>query len=131
MTLEPLEKLAINELLVRYSHNADFEPPESMRDLFTRDAVFDVPAMGLSFTGVDAIIAFFHSARETKPGVRHVISNIVVEGARDSATSCAYLQILEQNEGRWQCVGFGRYQDKLSRGSDGRWRFAHRHIVLG
>ena len=131
MSLDPLQKLEIQELLNRYSHNADFEPPERMRELFSEDAVFEVPAMGLRFAGIDAIIAFFHSARATKPDVRHVISNAVIEGAGDSATSSAYLQIIDQNEGLWRLAGLGRYQDKILRGKDGKWRFTHRHIVLG
>lgn len=133
MALELQDRMAIQELLNRYCHNADYHPPERMRELFTQDAGWEVPAMGLRFAGLEAIIAFFHSSREgdAGPSARHVISNVVIEGAGDKATSCAYLQVLSEHDARMQVVAFGRYFDELRRGADGAWRFAHRRVVIG
>jgi ketosteroid isomerase-like protein len=127
--LDTLEKFAIQELLHRYSHCADYEPPDRMREFFTGDARFEVPAMGLHFAGIDAIIGYFHAGQATHKGMKHVISNVLIDGDGDSATSSAYLEILAHREGGMQVVGFGRYQDRLKKGADGRWRFIERKVI--
>ena len=131
MALDLNDKTAILELLNRYCHNADYNPPERMRELFTADGVFEVPAMGLRFEGIDAIVAFFTSSREASASARHIISNVVIDGSGDRATSSAYLQVLADRDGTMSMVAFGRYMDELTRGADGRWRLAHRSVVLG
>ena len=132
MPLDMHAKAAITELLHRYCHNADYNPPERMRELFTPDGIFEIPAMELHFEGIDAIVAFFTASRAASTsGARHVISNVLIEGDADRATSSAYLQVLGDRDGVMGLVAFGRYLDKLQRGSDGNWRFTHRHVVLG
>jgi uncharacterized protein (TIGR02246 family) len=131
MALSQQDKAAITELLNLYCHNADYNPPERMRDLFAPEGVFEVPAMNLHFAGVDAIIAFFTASREADASARHVISNIVIEGDGDRATSCAYLQVISLAGGQASTVAFGRYLDTLRRDADGQWRLVHRHIALG
>jgi len=129
MALELEDVLAIQDLLHRYSHNADYNAPERMREVFTADASFEVPAMGLRFEGVEDIIAFFTTSREANARARHVISNAVIEGAGDSATSCAYLQVLEVQETTVATVALGRYFDELVRTPAG-WRLRSRRVVL-
>jgi ketosteroid isomerase-like protein len=131
MALPDSDKAAIHELLARYCHNADYNPPAHMREMFTADGVFEVPAMNLHFTGIDAIVGFFTASREADSSARHVISNVVVEGAGDQATSSAYLQVLGLKDGQATPLAFGRYIDRLSRGADGRWRLAHRRVEIG
>ena len=94
MALDIPDRLAIQELLERYCHNADYNPPERMREMFASDGIFEVPAMELRFEGVDSIIAFFKLSRENNSSARHVISNIVIEGDGDRAKSSSYLQVL-------------------------------------
>jgi ketosteroid isomerase-like protein len=60
-----------------------------MRDVYTCDAVFEVPAMDVSCHGIDNIIAFFTQSRAGFASARHVIDNVVVEGDGDSAKSSA------------------------------------------
>ena len=131
MALSAGDKAAIAELLTRYSHNADYDPPERMREVFTEDGVFEVPAMDLHAGGIDAIVAFFTASRESNPYVRHVISNVMIEGDGDNATSCAYLQVISVQDGKITPMAFGRYMDRLRRGSDGTWRFTHRRVEIG
>ena len=54
MALDIPDRLAIQELLERYCHNADYNPPERMREMFASDGIFEVPAMELRFEGVDS-----------------------------------------------------------------------------
>ena len=68
MALDIQDKFAIEELLRRACYNADYNPPESMRAIYTPDAVFEVPAMDISCRGIDNIIAFFTQSRVVSVG---------------------------------------------------------------
>jgi len=130
MSLDITERLAIENLLNRYCHCADYDPPESMRELFTADAVFEIPAMNIRCEGIDNIIAFFRSSREVNAGARHVISNVLIEGEGHAANSSAYLQVIQtQGEGN-SIAAVGRYVDLLHRDAGG-WRLKHRTVVIG
>lgn len=130
MALDLAQRLAIEHLLNRYCYCADYDPPESMRELFTSDAIFEIPAMNVRCEGIDNIIAFFRSSREVNAGARHVISNLLIEGEGEVANSSAYLQVIQtQGEGN-SIAAVGRYVDVLQRDSDG-WRLKHRTVVVG
>jgi len=130
MALDIQDKFAIEELLRRCCYNADYNPPESMRDIFTSDAVFEVPAMDISCQGIDNMIAFFTQSRAGFSSARHIINNVVVEGDGDSAKSSAYLQVLRTDGGATAIVSVARYLDTLKRTADG-WRLAHRSVAMG
>ncbi len=130
MALDIQHRLAIQELLERYCHNADYNPPERMRDMFAADGIFEVPAMELRFEGIESIIAFFKLSRESNSSMRHVISNIVIEGDADQAKSAAYLQVISVKDGVITPLGFGRYMDQLRHYPEG-WRLQHRLVVMG
>ncbi len=130
MALDINDRLAIEDLVNRYCHNADYNPPESMRDLFVPEAIWEVPAMDLRCEGIDAIVAFFTQSRAGVDSFRHVISNLVVEGDGDQATAACYLQVIKVVEDPKQIVSFGRYQDTLVRTALG-WRLQHRMIAMG
>lgn len=130
MALDITDRLTIEDLVNRYCHNADYNPPESMRDLFVPEAIWEVPAMDLRCEGIDAIVAFFTQSRADLGSARHVISNLVVEGDGDRATAACYLQVIKVDEDPKQIVSFGRYQDTLVRTALG-WRLQHRMIAMG
>jgi ketosteroid isomerase-like protein len=130
MALDIHDKFAIEELLRRCCYNADYNPPESMREIFTSDAVFEVPAMDIRCEGIDNMIAFFTQSRAGFPSARHVINNVVIEGDGDTAKSSAYLQVLRTDEGAIGVVSVARYLDTLKRTAAG-WRLAHRTVVIG
>jgi ketosteroid isomerase-like protein len=130
MALDIQDKFAIEELLRRACYNADYNPPESMRAIYTSDAVFEVPAMDISCQGIDNIIAFFTQSRAGFSSARHIINNVVVEGDGDSAKSSAYLQVLRTDGGATAIVSVARYLDTLKRTADG-WRLAHRSVAMG
>jgi len=131
MALSLEDKFAIEELLRRYSYCADYDPPESMREVFVADSVFEVPAMDIRCTGIDNIIAFFAQSRSGPfASARHVISNVIVEGDGDAARSCAYLQVLRTDGGAVSIVSVGRYADTLTRTAQG-WRLVQRSVLMG
>ena len=130
MALDLADRLAIEDLVNLYCHNADYNPPESMRDIFIPEAVWEVPAMDLRCEGIDAIVAFFTQSRAGFGSARHVISNLIVQGDGDHATASCYLQVIKVDEEPKQIVSFGRYQDELVRTAGG-WRLRHRLIVMG
>jgi hypothetical protein len=130
MALDLADRLAIEDLVNLYCHNADYNPPESMRDIFIPEAVWEVPAMDLRCEGIDAIVAFFTQSRAGFGSARHVISNLIVQGDGDHATASCYLQVIKVDEEPKQIVSFGRYQDELVRTAEG-WRLRHRLIVMG
>jgi hypothetical protein len=130
MALDLADRLAIEDLVNLYCHNADYNPPESMRDIFIPGAVWEVPAMDLRCEGIDAIVAFFTQSRAGFGSARHVISNLIVQGDGDHATASCYLQVIKVDEEPKQIVSFGRYQDELVRTAEG-WRLRHRLIVMG
>lgn len=130
MALDLADRLAIEDLVNLYCHNADYNPPESMRDVFIPEAVWEVPAMDLRCEGIDAIVAFFTQSRAGFGSARHVISNLIVQGDGDHATASCYLQVIKVDEDPKQIVSFGRYQDEFVRTAAG-WRLRHRLIVMG
>lgn len=130
MALDIQDRFAIEDLLRRGCYNADYNPPDSMREVYTPDAVFEVPAMDISCQGIDNLVAFFTQSRAGAPSARHVINNVVIEGDGDTAKSSAYLQVLRTDEGEIRIVSVGRYVDALKRTAAG-WRIAHRTVVIG
>jgi len=130
MALDIHDQFAIQSLLARYCHNADYNPPESMRAMFTPDGIFEVPAMSIRFEGIDNIIGFFTASREMTASARHIISSPVIEGEGDKANSSTYLQVLRTDDGVIGVVSIGRYIDQLVRTADG-WRIKHRMVQIG
>ncbi len=130
MALDIADRLAIENLISLYCHHADYDPPESMREVFVPDAVWEVPAMDLRCEGIDAIVGFFTQSRAGFGSARHVTSNLVVQGDGDHATANCYLQVIKVDEDPKPVVSFGRYQDELVRTAEG-WRFRHRKVLIG
>ena len=130
MALDLANRFAIQELLHRYCHIADYDAPEAMREVFTADAVFEVPTMNIRFEGIDNIIAFFRHSRAGFGGARHIISNVVIEGDGSAAASTAYLQVVNVDGDPKSIVSFGRYTDRLQHTPQG-WRFTHRLVLIG
>src|SRR5258707_15587364 len=91
MAVGPIEdRLAINDLFVRYSTGLDEGDVESIVDCFTPDGALDSPAVG-SHAGHAAIRSFaerFARFNERGSQLRHVLSNLAVDvaGARARAT---------------------------------------------
>lgn len=131
MSLSIQDKFEIQELINRYAHNADFNSPETMRDIFTEDGRFCVAAMDIDVHGIDNIIQFFTSMRDALTGIHHITTGTIIDAGDDSnsAVASSYIQTVQVNEGATSIASIGRYQDQLQRGESG-WRFLQREILM-
>jgi uncharacterized protein (TIGR02246 family) len=132
VSLKDLEdRLAINDLFVRYTTALDRGDVETLVDCFTPDASLDSPAVG-QHSGHVAIRAFaerFARFHEGGAQLRHVISNLAVEIDGDRArASCYLLNVLTRN-GKSELLAPGRYECDLVK-SGGKWRFHKRVVIL-
>ena len=126
MALSFQDQIEIQQLLARYTHCADLQPPESMRDVFTEDGVFKVEMMDIEVSGIENIITFFTDMRAATPHMRHICSNLLIEGDGDTATARSYLQVIN-TEGGAKIEALAYYSDTLVRTSKG-WRLSSRAV---
>ena len=124
------DRLAINDLFVRYTTALDCGDVETLVDCFTLDGSLDSPVVG-RHAGHAAIRAFaerFTRFHEAGAQLRHVISNLAVEVAGDRATATCYLLNVLTRDGKSRLLAPGRYECELVK-SAGQWRF-HRRVVI-
>ena len=124
------DRLAINDLFVRYTTALDRGDVETLVDCFTPDGSLDSPAVG-RHAGHAAIRAFaerFARFHEGGAQLRHVISNLAVEIDADHATATCYLMNVLTRDGKSRLLAPGRYECELVKSAD-RWRF-HRRVVI-
>lgn len=120
MTLSAEDRLAIVELYARYSHAYDEGRGEEVARLFTPDGAF-VREGAEPVTG-RANLAAMASAAAGR-GMRHVVSNVLVEPAPDGARGSAYVLVLLIDP-----TIFGRYDDEFRLTPDG-WRIHTRRFT--
>ncbi|MBS0641797.1 MAG: nuclear transport factor 2 family protein [Acetobacteraceae bacterium] len=128
MNLE--DRLAINDLFVRYTCALDDGDAGTVVDCFTDDATLVSPAVG-EHSGKAAITAFaerFARFQQNGSQLRHVISNLRMTIDGDTAHATCYLTVLLTRNGKSQLMAPGRYDCQL-RKFGGAWRF-HRRVVL-
>src|SRR5271169_3063097 len=96
------DRLAINDLFVRYTTALDAGDVETVVGCFTEDAVLESPAIGV-IAGRDAIRAFagrFAALREGGAQFRHMIGNLAAEVEGAQARAACYLLVLITCDGR-------------------------------
>ena len=132
MSLEYLEdRLAINDLFVRYTTALDRGDVETIVDCFTPDGSLDSPAVG-QHAGHAAIRAFaerFARFHERGAQLRHVISNLAVEIDDNQARATCYLLNVLTRNGQSELLAPGRYECELVK-TGGKWRFKRRDVIL-
>lgn len=127
MALTTDDKVAIAELLARYTHAIDFGEWSLFDTVFASDATFEVPAMDVSVTGIDALQTFFRQSHAENPSVRHVTTNSVSDGDSTRARARSYLQVIDSST--QTIVSSGVYHDTLVRTAGG-WRLQSRLVEL-
>jgi hypothetical protein len=105
----------ILQLMYLYNHTIDGGEAEQWAGTFTPDGVLD--AAGTLMSGHDELVAFAKSVS----GLRHVVTNPVVQVEGDSASGRAYIVVYHGTS----TMVVGTYKDELVRG-EGGWRFAKR-----
>jgi hypothetical protein len=109
----------IRHTLSQYAIGVDEKRPELVREIFTPDAHFGVPAWDVDRTGIDDIIDFFETywSRFDNPRRYYANEDITVTG--DSATAFMYWHVTQERGG--DCVlGWGTYDWGFRRVGD-RW----------
>ena len=91
---------------------------------------------GLRLQGHKELGAWFdlskqHYAQRPEPRLqgKHIYTDIDIRVDGDRATSSCYYYTLANSEAGIGVNTMGRYDDKLIRCADGRWRFEERHLI--
>ncbi len=131
MDLRALEdRLAINDLFVRYATALDAGDVETIVGCFAEDGSLESPLVGV-YQGRDGIRAFatrFARLRESGTQLRHVLSNLAVHLDGDRAHATCYLLTVLTRGGNSALRPPGRYDCQLAR-VNGAWVFKHRLVI--
>lgn len=123
------DRLAINDLFVRYTCAIDAGDVETLVDCFTEDGSLLSPAVG-GYTGRPAIRAFaerFAAFRANGSQLRHVISNLMVQVDGNRGHATCYLTAFLTRDGKSRLLAPGQDHCEL-RKEEGNWRF-HKRVV--
>jgi len=126
------DRLAINDLFVRYATALDEGDVATVVDCFTADAALESPVIGV-IAGHEAIRAFaerFAAGRAGGTQFRHMLTNIAaeIEPGGDRARARAYLLVFITQDGKSRPLPPGRYECDLVK-SGGEWRFRRRVVT--
>jgi uncharacterized protein (TIGR02246 family) len=125
MALSPQDRMAILDLVARYSHAWDYHDVEAWLSTFTADGVLTDGRQ--TFRGTEELRAFAeHHARSDLPD-RQWTSNHVIAGDGETATHSCYLLIVKVTESP-TVIGAGIYHDQLCK-VDGEWKFVRREVT--
>lgn len=126
------DRVEIHELVARRAHACDFaRDAVAWAATFTEDGVLEQPPVTLNLpggaaemrtttTGSAALQAFMESALPNILGLRHRISNVVVDAEGDGAVARSLFEVVDVHHG-WTTVVSGQYTDVMRR-TDGGWR---------
>jgi len=127
MSLSIEDRLAIQDLYATYNHAIDHGRAEEFAACFTADGSLDT-GWGDPTVGTEALTAFVGVVNQMMAGMRHSVSNLLVEGDGDAATGRAYLYAYRRGASGHEVVLTGVYTDTL-RKVDGAWKFAARTLA--
>ena len=125
------DRLAINDLFVRYTTALDAGDVETVVDCFTGDAALESPVIEV-IAGHAAIRSFaerFAAQRADGTQLRHMVTNIAaeIEPGANRARATAYLLVLITRDGKSRRLPPGRYECEVAR-HGGVWRFQRRVV---
>lgn len=129
MTIDLENRMAIHELIARYSHLIDGREYDAWVQCFTPDGALH-SAVGVA-AGHEALRAFasdYEARRARMPNARHYITNLAIDLDGDRATARSYVQITSSEPRGVRVVFTGQYDDRLVR-VDGAWKFKERRGI--
>jgi hypothetical protein len=122
--VDPETAFEVEQLVTRYIHLVDDSDWESLRDVFTDDAVCDYSAFGLPvIRGLDSIIRTFSSMGH--PLSHHAVNMLIEPGENDSALRVRSKLLLVMGARK---IWAGEYRDRVVHTPVG-WLFAERTAV--
>jgi uncharacterized protein (TIGR02246 family) len=131
MDLQALEdRLAINDLFVRYATALDAGDVDTIVSCFAEDGALESPIVGV-YKGHDGIREFatrFAKLRAGGTQLRHVLSNLAVKLDGDQAHATCYLLTIQTRDGKSLMRPPGRYECELMK-VHGRWTFTYRLVL--
>jgi hypothetical protein len=123
------DRLAIEELMVRYCYAIDDRDWDAYRAVFTADAIIDDTVTGGIRSGVEEHVVYLTRALSKIKVSQHAISTILVEIDGDEARArshCSCPMVVDLGKGKTHVFLQGLwYRDRLVRQSSG-WRFKER-----
>lgn len=129
---ELLEKQAITELVHAYSRAVDRQDFALLEDLYTEDGIDDHG--GLYCGPAAGFVAWLKEALDGVDLTSHQVHNLTIALDGDHAEGELYLTAFNRLRGEdgalQEFVQGLRYLDRYRKGIDGRWRFAHRTVVV-
>jgi 3-phenylpropionate/cinnamic acid dioxygenase small subunit len=123
------DRMAIGDLLARYSAALDQREWELLGEVFLPDATCDYGALGHP-RGIAGITALIRGTIGDLDATQHLVGNVVVRVDGDEATADCYLisqHIRAGTPGGDHYLLGGRYADRVVRTPAG-WRIAHRTL---
>lgn len=131
------DERAVLAVLTAYGHAIDAGDEAAWLACFTADARFSTSGAGrgkmaFDVAGREALADFVarHSRRPHGFQEHLVLNPVVTFDGADAAHVISRFLVLMRHEERPAIRAFGRYEDRLRREPDGRWRIAHRHAHI-
>jgi uncharacterized protein (TIGR02246 family) len=118
--------IEITQLYARYAHAVDDGDGKAFAHCFVADGALNV-GHGEPITGRETLEGFASALPSQLPGIRHVVTNILLDGDGDEATGAAYLTVYVGGA-QPKLVMTGRYRDQLRR-DGGSWAFVRRDLT--
>jgi len=127
------DRMEIIDLYARYNHAADTGDVDGYVDLFTADGEFSSPVRTAKGTAeIHAFIALRSAALTAAPvrDEQHWNCNLVLDPVGEEVAGSIYMVGIgrDADTGSVRFNFFGRYFDRIVRGTDGRWRFSSRRF---
>ncbi|MDX1873255.1 nuclear transport factor 2 family protein [Mycolicibacterium sp. 120266] len=127
--IDPATRTAIEELIVDFAWRIDHQQGHRVEELFHDDGEYVL--FGYPVQGRAAIKALYAHRRSSGARTsRHLFSNVHITAADDATIHAVSVLTLHAADGLpplpLRALMIADYDDVISRGSDGRWRFARR-----
>ena len=125
------DRLAIQDLFIRYATALDGGDVEGVVSCFTATASMESPVVGVK-TGTAEIRAFaerFSKFQASGSQLRHILTNFAIAVDGDTAHATCYLVNIVTRNGETRMGPPGRYDCSLAR-TNGQWLFQRRLVVL-
>lgn len=126
---EIADRLAVQDVMIRYATSVDARDMERYASCFTADLVASGFGQGPPMQGREAFLAYVIEALKRFSATQHLLGNQVVELRGDEATLRTYVQATHVlvNDPDTTLTLWATYHDELVR-QDGEWRIREHRL---